>query len=129
MHRVEHWLRAHRRGVRLRVDPPTGLAEIEYHLADYDAEADWNLVSRTMRAGAYAVCDKAVRLRYFGPLVQEAMQENMVRRSGDAARIQFALQATGGNVSDAARRLEISRRTFYRRMRQLGISNPWRQQP
>ncbi|WP_295639044.1 sigma-54-dependent Fis family transcriptional regulator [uncultured Methylibium sp.] len=40
------------------------------------------------------------------------------------ARLREALQASGGNVSAAARRLGISRMTLYRRLRQAGLAAP-----
>ena len=39
-------------------------------------------------------------------------------------RIAAALRQTKGNVSAAARRLDTSRNTLYRRMKQLGIERP-----
>ena len=38
--------------------------------------------------------------------------------------IQRALEASGGNVTKAAKRLGIARATIYRKMQRLGVAHP-----
>ena len=45
-------------------------------------------------------------------------------RAGEAAQLRSALEATGWNVSEAARAIGVSRATFYRKLDLYGIERP-----
>lgn len=92
---------------------------------------DWpgnvrELESAIRRAGVLAKADTisraAIRLDSTGSVrAVGATSEDQSLRSRERDAVRQTLVATGGNVSEAARKLGISRSTLYRKMQQYGL--------
>ena len=68
--------------------------------------------------------DLARRLREIEPAKDAARPSGPQARAVGPEAVRDALEATGGNVAKAARRLRVSRTTLYKRIAQLGIRRP-----
>jgi two-component system response regulator HydG len=74
---------------------------------------------------AFVLCrDAVIDVRHLPPELQETLEftdSGGAEFDDEAARIVDALERSGWNKSRAARLLDISRRTIYRKMEELGI--------
>jgi len=68
--------------------------------------------------------DLARRPREIEPAKDAARPSGPQARAVQPEAVRDALEATGGNVAKAARRLRVSRTTLYKRIAQLGIRRP-----
>ena len=85
------------------------------------ANGDWHELSAAIRVGPYAVWPKMIDFEALAGLIGDAMRVSLQHHESHSETICRTLDAAGGNVSEAARRLNVSRRTLYRHMRKLGI--------
>jgi DNA-binding NtrC family response regulator len=113
----------HLAGGRTGAAPPDISQEALRHLTDYS----WPGNVRELRSAvewAAMRCKGVVRIEDLPPEVAASASPGDVVAPPDdeKSRVLRAIQEAGGNRSEAARRLGISRATLYRRLAELGLT-------